>query len=183
MTSTTGPEADGEVAAGLDLDAATANDAVGVEGLEAVTADAAVNGAGTATDGELIDTGIDISAVASPNSIGAAGLLATGTETDGEAVASLDIDAVASTDSVTGNTDLDAVATAGALDGLLTTAIAGTSTASVLSATQFKAASDDCDDDALPDTGGSNLGLLAAGGVLVAAGGAVIFGARRRQQV
>jgi LPXTG-motif cell wall-anchored protein len=184
VTSTTGTETDGEVAAGLDIDALAANNSVGVEGIQAVTTDGAVNGqAGTTTDGELIESNLDIDAVASPNSVGVSGLLATGTETDGQALASLDVDAVASTNSITGNTDLDAVATAGALDGLLTTGLTGTSTTSVLSATQFKAASEDCDDDALPDTGGSNLGLLAAGGVLVAAGGAVIFGARRRQQV
>ncbi len=58
VTSTTGTETDGEVAAGLDIDALAANNSVGVAGLEAVTGGASTAGATTsATDGELIESG------------------------------------------------------------------------------------------------------------------------------
>ncbi|RYJ05309.1 MAG: LPXTG cell wall anchor domain-containing protein, partial [Actinomycetales bacterium] len=101
---------------------------------------------------------------------------------------SLDVDAVASTNAILGDTDLDAVATEGALDGVLTTGITGASTtgiAGVLSAQQLRTATDDCivsGDGQLPDTGGENIGLLYAAGGLIAAGGALIASSERRRR-
>ena len=67
--------------------------------------------------------------------------------------------------------------------GVLTAAINGEGGVAGQAGTQLVKSADCPDNSSLPDTGGSNLGLLVAGGALVLMGTGVVLVAERRRKL